>query len=195
VLGMNDMERLEQTLKLLRESDAHCQAPDSVETRLRAAFRQRHADPAPRWFTRWQWAGALACSFVAAALVWDVMQLRSIEAPHAPVIAASVPTLATPKPQPPQVRKVQVRKPRPVKTVPPTLARAEIEFVALPYAPPLLPEDQGQVIRMRLPRQSIRQLGLPVDEERPFDRVPADILMGEDGVARGIRLVRASDLR
>jgi hypothetical protein len=28
-----------------------------------------------------------------------------------------------------------------------------------------------------------------------FERVPADVLLGEDGIARGIRLVRASDTR
>jgi hypothetical protein len=70
-----------------------------------------------------------------------------------------------------------------------------VEFIALPYAPPMFPEDQGQVIRVRLPRQSMRRFGFPVNEERLADRIPADILMGEDGVARGIRLVRASDMR
>jgi hypothetical protein len=32
-------------------------------------------------------------------------------------------------------------------------------------------------------------MGLPVNEERIFDRIPADLLMGEDGVPRAIRFV------
>jgi corrinoid protein of di/trimethylamine methyltransferase len=34
-------------------------------------------------------------------------------------------------------------------------------------------------MRVRLPRQSLRSLGIPVNEERMFERAPADILMGE----------------
>jgi hypothetical protein len=50
-------------------------------------------------------------------------------------------------------------------------------------------------MRVRLPRQSLRSLGIPVNEERMLEREPADILMGEDGLARGIRFVSASEQR
>ena len=69
------------------------------------------------------------------------------------------------------------------------------EFIALPYAPPLSSWDRGQVMRVRLPRHSLRSMGIPVNEDRIFERVPADLLMGEDGVARAIRFVSASELR
>jgi hypothetical protein len=36
----------------------------------------------------------------------------------------------------------------------------------------------------------MRSFGLPVSEERALDRVQADVLMGEDGIARAIRFVR-----
>jgi hypothetical protein len=52
-----------------------------------------------------------------------------------------------------------------------------------------MPYEQGQVIRVRLPRQSLRDLGVVLRADRPMDRIPAEILMGEDGVARGIRFV------
>jgi hypothetical protein len=38
-------------------------------------------------------------------------------------------------------------------------------------------------------------MGLPVNEDRMGERVPADILVGYDGIARGIRFVSASEMR
>ena len=66
--------------------------------------------------------------------------------------------------------------------------------MAIPYAPPFTRIDQGQVVRVRVPRQSLRSLGLPVNEDRMFERVPADLLMGEDGVPRAIRFVERPPL-
>jgi hypothetical protein len=65
----------------------------------------------------------------------------------------------------------------------------EDPFIALPYAPPLAPTDRGQVLRVRMPRQTLRHLGVPVNEERILERIPADVLLGEDGIPRAIRFV------
>jgi len=62
------------------------------------------------------------------------------------------------------------------------------EFYAIPYAPPITAQDRGEVIRVRLPRQSLRSMGFPVNPERLFERVP-------DGIPRGIRLIRTSEAR
>ena len=64
------------------------------------------------------------------------------------------------------------------------------DFFAIPYAPAMTQADYGQVIRVNVPAASMRTFGLPVSEERMFDRVQADVLMGEDGLARAIRFVR-----
>jgi hypothetical protein len=50
--------------------------------------------------------------------------------------------------------------------------------------------DRGQFVRVKVPASSMRNFGLPVSEERAFERVQADVLMGEDGIARAIRFVR-----
>jgi hypothetical protein len=62
----------------------------------------------------------------------------------------------------------------------------------LPYAPPIDVNDEAQVIRVRLPRSAMRTVGLPVNEDRWFERVPADVLLGQDGIARAVRFVKVA---
>jgi hypothetical protein len=64
------------------------------------------------------------------------------------------------------------------------------EFVAVPYAPPFAPSDRGQLIRLQVPRNAMRRFGIPVSIERWSDRVEADVLLGEDGIARAVRFVK-----
>jgi hypothetical protein len=59
----------------------------------------------------------------------------------------------------------------------------------------MLAQDRGEVVRVRLPRQSLRQFGIPVNPERLLERVPADVLVGEDGIPRGIRFIRTGESR
>ena len=50
--------------------------------------------------------------------------------------------------------------------------------------------DGGQVMRVELPRSALISFGLPMDMERATERVKADVLVGNDGLARAIRFVR-----
>jgi hypothetical protein len=50
--------------------------------------------------------------------------------------------------------------------------------------------DAGHVVRVELPRNALASFGLPVNADRAEARVKADVLMGEDGMARAIRFVR-----
>jgi hypothetical protein len=63
------------------------------------------------------------------------------------------------------------------------------EFVPLVAggAPPL---TSGQLVRVELPRSAVASLGLPLDPARVGETIKADVLLGEDGLARAIRLVR-----
>jgi len=60
----------------------------------------------------------------------------------------------------------------------------------MPYAPRFTAEDRGQLVRVRLPRESMRSFGLPVNQDRMVQSVTADVLIGEDGIARAIRFVQ-----
>jgi hypothetical protein len=54
----------------------------------------------------------------------------------------------------------------------------------------LVAGDGGQVVRVELPRTALERFGLPMNVERANERVKADVLLGEDGMARAIRFVR-----
>lgn len=65
------------------------------------------------------------------------------------------------------------------------------EYMTLPGAGALMPLDGGHVVRVEVPRATLASFGLPVGGgEQPGARVKADLLLGNDGIARAIRFVR-----
>jgi hypothetical protein len=64
------------------------------------------------------------------------------------------------------------------------------DFMPLTYDGSFSQIDDGQVVRVELPRSALHSFGLPVNAERGGGRVKADVLLGHDGVARAIRFVR-----
>jgi hypothetical protein len=64
------------------------------------------------------------------------------------------------------------------------------EFIPLVQAGPYTQAEEGHLVRIELPRSALASFGLPVNAETAGDRVKADVLMGQDGVARAIRFVR-----
>ncbi len=66
---------------------------------------------------------------------------------------------------------------------------ADANFYPLPQAEALPDVESAMVVRVQLPISSLRSMGFPVDEERT-DEVQAELLLGQDGLARGVRLVQ-----
>lgn len=54
----------------------------------------------------------------------------------------------------------------------------------------LAPVESGHLVRVEMPRAALARFGLPVNAERAYERVKADVLVGDDGIARAIRFVR-----
>jgi hypothetical protein len=46
------------------------------------------------------------------------------------------------------------------------------------------------IVRVQLTRSSLAQLGYPVAETPDEDLIPADVLVGEDGWPRGVKLIQ-----
>ncbi len=63
-------------------------------------------------------------------------------------------------------------------------------FFALPFSDAALPLDQAVMIRVDLPRSALELAGLPVAADLRDQRVRADLVLGEDGLARAIRFVK-----
>lgn len=65
----------------------------------------------------------------------------------------------------------------------------EAAFYPLPEAEALPPLENAVVVRVQLPVSSLESMGVPVAGEQPDGSVQADLLLGQDGLARGVRLV------
>lgn len=64
------------------------------------------------------------------------------------------------------------------------------DFVPLSYGGVQKPMESGEVIRLQMPRSALIAFGLPVSVEHADAPVNAELLLGEDGIARAIRFVR-----
>lgn len=68
----------------------------------------------------------------------------------------------------------------------------ENDFVEVPYAPPLATGELVHVVRTELRPAALARMGIDIDTA-VADEIPADVLLGEDGFPRGVRLVETVD--
>ena len=71
------------------------------------------------------------------------------------------------------------------KVAPKTEIRTE--FIALSYA---RNPESGQIVRVKVPSSMMVTLGLVASVEKPSNLVDAEVLVGDDGLARAIRFIR-----
>jgi hypothetical protein len=154
---------MNELLKALAENDQNLEAPAAVELRLRAAFKKRYRR------RRWPYF-ALAAGIVLAIGVWPKSKTMEIA-----VAAPTVPNLPVARAAPRKV--VHHQQPKEVMT----------EFYSLMEDAP--PFERGELLHVTVTASAMRSVGLPVSEEHLDDLVQADVLVGEEGLARAIRFV------
>jgi len=64
------------------------------------------------------------------------------------------------------------------------------DFVPVPFTAGIGPDDPGMVVRVQLTRASLTELGYPIAESPDEDLILADVLVGEDGWPRAVKLVQ-----
>jgi len=64
------------------------------------------------------------------------------------------------------------------------------DFIPLMQGGRFTQAEGGRLVRIELPRSALASFGLPVNAEAAGGRVKADVLLGDDGLARAIRFVR-----
>jgi hypothetical protein len=64
------------------------------------------------------------------------------------------------------------------------------EFIPLMQGGRYAQAEGGHLVRVELPRSALASFGLPVSAEQSGGRIKADVLLGEDGIARAIRFVQ-----
>lgn len=64
------------------------------------------------------------------------------------------------------------------------------EYLPLTYLSDATAIESGTVVRVELSRTALISLGVPVEPNRSDETLKADVVLGDDGVARAIRLVQ-----
>jgi len=66
-------------------------------------------------------------------------------------------------------------------------------FLQIPGTAYLPPMESGAIVRVELPVTALPSYGIQIVPEMNTDSVDADLLIAQDGIARGIRLVNDSE--
>lgn len=205
-----DFERqrnLTADLRAVANSAQTWGASPEIEARLQRAFAAREVPatveiPATR--RPWRWLYAAAAAAVIALATWIGTapariseQLRTAASlPAADAIPAPAPASVASRLSPVETRRVvrgtparPVRRPR--VTIP---ARVRsFEFLALPGAAGLPDLESGSVVRIELPVAALPEYGVDIVPDPARSTVQADLLVGQDGQPRAIRLVGAEE--
>jgi hypothetical protein len=190
-------QRLSEGLHALAAAVAGREASPSVEARVMELFAERGAAASRRviGIRSWWMQAAAAVLVVAGAAAWRLVErrapvtdtpgfVRSSDA--APPKAAPPPSdvrAAAQMPQAHQRNVPTVRKPRPSRIVRPE------GFQPLPTAAGLPPFESGEIVRVEVPVTSLPVYGIEIPPDPRSSIVKADFLIGQDRVARAIRLV------
>ncbi len=159
------------------------EASPELEARLAAAFRRQ-----TKKRKLFRWIPAVAATAAAAAFLAILIRPTSVPPPPAAITyqaAAPALTVSTAPVTPGPRRRHTVRRPAPA---PPN--EVATSFFALPEARDLPPAEAATLVRVQVPRSTMRLVGLPVNEERANEGIRADMLLGQDGIARAVRFVQ-----
>ena len=187
------------------------QASPAIEGRLQEAFVARiPVAPVPQVESKRtdRWISALAGAAVIALAVWLGSRPSTSVSPddRASPSASSVtvPTVSTPsamegKTPASSMAQSTVTAERPLsvragagRRAPPKQVRS-FEFMTLPGAAGLPDLESGSVVRIALPVAALPEYGLDIVLGGSKTTVNADVLVGQDGLARAIRLVNADE--
>jgi hypothetical protein len=167
-------EQIQQALKALADHDR------GLESRVPArAIFARHR-PGVRWTA---WAGLAAAAGLLVFLWLPTTPVEPVKAPEPVAVVEATPVVE------PEIVPVAASEPKPVRRqqAPEPLREVVTDFFPLMDAPP--PFERGQLWRVVVPASTMRSVGLPINPERWSERVQADVLVGEEGMARAIRFV------
>lgn len=198
------------TAKSLRDEEASAH----VEQTLRAAFRKQSKVPTvfrstPIRTQQWSKRMLIAvAAIVLLILLAGVIRQKGSGVPEKQMVEVR-PSLAVPsdgllKDDPGQKSPSTLVTPeifrhvaserrharRPVPKATTELEEAITGFIALSNESQLVPLESGQVLRVELPTSTLISMGLPITAEDVSKPILADLLVGQDGMARAIRFVR-----
>jgi len=90
------------------------------------------------------------------------------------------------------VYRARIDRPRATTQKP---AATETKAVSSEFIPLLhgeIPSNSVQVVRVKLPRSSLLEFGLPVNWERADEMIDAEVIVGDEGLPHAIRFIQPS---
>jgi hypothetical protein len=190
---------------------------DRLVAAFRAARGARTSVRENNYWPAWRWVAVAAV--LAALAIATIGAFRFVRRDAAPVVpkqtaelpdrkpdtvkqtAEETPDVASPRVAgAPRQRRNGTRSVRKTKLPPadasmasrPDGARDEIAtaFIQLTGDGGIAGAESLKMVRIELPREALISFGLPMNMERADERIKADVLVGNDGVAHAIRFVR-----
>jgi hypothetical protein len=194
-----EAERLTLALRQFAASVGVLQAPPEVEKTLRIRFAQQRN--LAQWHRRRQRLvlGAVAAAALLAALSVFLLLKSGGMRQNQPKVSITRPIVKAPEKMEstPADRSLVASARREAKNRQSVasenlrnVAGMEKGFIPLPYGEGSPAPAEEQVIRVRLPDSVLEEIGLPAPNGPAARYVTADVLLGEDGIARAIRIVQ-----
>src|ERR1700674_4135346 len=186
---MADAAALADASEMMGKSARGEQTPPRVEALLLAAYRNHHRRAA--WKRGLEWASVGAAAAVLLVFLWTVSGRSkgqsSSPAPKKEVTSQSGMPLEA---KAPANSKQNEGATAAVADVPVSETYVASDFVPVPFTGAITADDPGMIVRVQLTRSSLAQLGYPVAETPDEDLILADVLVGEDGWPRGVKLIQ-----
>jgi hypothetical protein len=190
---MADAAALVEASEILSKSTHDLEMPRQVESVLSAAFRNHHIRAA--WRRRFEWASVAAAVAVLFIVFWTMNGRSKIQQSPAPKSGVSSESREPVEAKADLGAKQQSAEAAEQANTqetgsPVNEAYAASDFVPVPFTGAISSDDPGMIVRVQLTRASLAQLGYPVAETPDEELISADILVGEDGWPRGVKLVQ-----
>lgn len=177
-------ERLSAALRNLAVRSLQGASPE-LEPALRNAFRRHHSR---RRHIRNLRLGLIAI-FLAVLAAIPLLRKSSIKDHSVTSVRTIQPAEVTSSPE---VNIVQSRPATASRNISSNRRKpvAMSQFVALPALDEVPPTNELRVVRLEMPVEALRLVGVPVEEETADRRVLADFVVGPDRTPYAVRLVR-----
>ena len=160
-------ELVAESLRALRRADAGVKTGAEAEVRALLAFRRQRRRQRSQKIAIWSMMAAAVAILAVSLWPW-----RQASDPGKNPASFATPAEAS--------LQIPVR-PGEIAT----------QFYPLMDSPP--PFQRGLLVRMTLPASTMRAVGLPVGDEHLSDPVQAEVLVGQDDLARAVRFVTSQN--
>jgi hypothetical protein len=189
---MADAAALAEASEMMGKGAREAQAPPRLEKWLLAAYRNHHRRVS--WRHTLEWASLGAAAAVLLVFLWTVGGRSKVQPAPAPKKDVSSQSGMPLDAKTPVIPKPQDETAAGIDPVVRAASAGETylasDFVPVPFTGAITTDDPGMIVRVQLTRASLAQLGYPVAETPDEDLILADVLVGEDGWPRGVKLIQ-----